>query len=276
MHIIQAIILGAVQGITEFLPVSSTAHLIITEKLFGLNQATYGLSFDMFINLGTIAAVLIFFWSDLRDIFGRLRLPSGAKPLAAKEQMPWLILGATVPVGLLGMLLQKRIETQFRSLSYIAASLVIVGILMIVAEVITWRRDHNVEPTPLQIVATALSQCLAFVPGVSRSGITITTGLFLGMDRVTAARYSFLLSVPITIAATGKKLLDFVSLIHSQGIAADVLAFYLVGAVVSFITGYFTLKFLLRFYTRYSLTSFAYYRFALALVLLILIARFGY
>ncbi|MCC2631520.1 MAG: undecaprenyl-diphosphatase UppP [Patescibacteria group bacterium] len=274
-HYLQAIILGVVQGITEFLPVSSTAHLIIVQDLFNLDPATYGLSFDMFTNLGTVLAVIIFFWNDLKDIFGSLRLMPPGK-MTGKQKLPWLIILATIPVGLIGMALESRIESDFRSLYVIATSLVVVGLVMIAAEKSAGRRKpkENVTPRPFQVIWTGLSQAIALIPGVSRSGITISTGMFLGMDRVTAARYSFLLSVPITAAATLKKLADFGSEVSAGNVASDVLVFYFLGAITSFIAGYFTLRFLLSFYSRSTLTSFAYYRFALALVLIIMI-QFG-
>ena len=273
-HLLIAAILGSVQGLTEFLPVSSTAHLIISEKLLNVDQATYGLSFDMFTNIGTIAALLIFFWADLKELFGRLRLPKG-KPLSNDEKVPWYILLATIPVGLVGFLLEKRIETQFRSLLVIAISLAVVGILMILAENYSKKLTRVTNPTPVQVLLISLSQCLAFVPGVSRSGITISTAIFLKLDRVTAARYSFMLSIPITLIATLKKLLDFGKVIHTNGIEANVLTFYVIGALFSFVVGYFALKFLLKFYRNYSLATFAYYRIGLALVLIILIGKFG-
>jgi len=173
--LLQAVVLGAVQGVTEFLPVSSTAHLILLQRLFGLSQETYGLSFDMFTNLGTLAATVIFFRADLAGIFGRLRLPLG-RPLSAPEKLPWTILLSTIPVGLVGMLLQKRIETSFRTLPVIAASLAAVGLLMICVEM-RGRHNQTTEPRTSQVYGISLAQCLAFVPGVSRSGITISTAM---------------------------------------------------------------------------------------------------
>lgn len=264
IHYLQAIILGTVQGVTEFLPISSTAHLIITQKIFGLDQSTYGLTFDMFTNLGTILAVIIFFWKDLRVIFGDLRF---------SNKTPWLILLSTIPVGLVGLLLEKKIETSFRSLWVIVFTLVFVGFVMIAAE--KFSKFKSDKPKPWQIVITSLSQILALIPGVSRSGITISTAMFSGLDRVTAARYSFMLSLPITMAATAKKLLDFSGEIGSKNLPNDVIIFYVLGAVFSFITGYLTLQFLLKFYQKYSLTSFAYYRFILAGILILIISRIG-
>ena len=273
LDLLKAVVLGTVQGITEFLPVSSTAHLIITEKLFKLDQNVYGLSFDMFINLGTLIAVIAFFWSDLKDIFGRMRLPSSKKPLSKQEKLPWLIILATIPVGLVGLALEKKIESDFRSLEVIVFSLIIVGILMILVERFSKPSTKAGEPTSLQIVLTSLSQCIALIPGVSRSGITISTAMALGVDRVTAARYSFMLSIPITLAATLSRLVKFGSAVVQGTVAGDVILFYCVGGLTSLIVSFLTLRFLMVYYKKHSLTSFAIYRFVLAAVLILVINR---
>lgn len=269
-HLLQAAILGAVQGISEFLPISSTAHLIIFEKLFKLDPVTYGLSFDMFTNLGTLLATFIFFRNDIKDLLSRLRIPSSSKPLTAAEKLPWTILLATIPVGISGVVLQDRIEHDFRTLPIIATSLVLVGIVMIVVER-TARHSQSTEPTTKQVFGISLSQIIAFFPGVSRSGITISTGMGMGLSRVTAARYSFLLSLPITTAAVALQLAKFGKSSLETGLAGEVIAFYMVGVAVSLLVGYATIKYLLDFYTKYSLATFAYYRFALAGILAILI-----
>jgi undecaprenyl-diphosphatase len=268
IHLLQAFVLGAVQGITEFLPISSTAHLIIGERLFSLDQNTYGLSFDMFTNLGTVIATIVFFWKDLVDIFGRLRLPSSSKPLSQDEKLPWTLLIATIPVGLAGLVLQKRIESDFRTFPIIAASLIIVGILMIWVEKKS-KHTQKSEPSTKQVFGISLSQIIAFIPGVSRSGITISTAMGMGFDRVAAARYSFLLSLPVTTAAIVLQLAKFGKGLSENGISGDVASFYIVGGLTSLIVGYLTIKFLLDFYRKYSLASFAYYRFALAAVLIV-------
>src|SRR5690606_36123739 len=160
-----------IQGVTEFLPISSTAHLIIFQRVFGLDPETYGLSFDMFTNLGTLSATVLFFRQDLADIFGRLRLPNTSRPLSTNEKLPWTILLSTIHVGLVGMLLQDRIESDFRSLYVVAFSLAAVGLLMLFVERYA-RHAQESEPRTSQVYGISLAQCLAFLPGVSRSGIT--------------------------------------------------------------------------------------------------------
>jgi undecaprenyl-diphosphatase len=267
IQLLQAAILGAVQGVTEFLPISSTAHLAIVQKMFGLDAKTYGLTFDMFTNLGTLTATVIFFWKDLKSIFGRLRFPTAARPLSNEDKLPWTILLSTIPVGVVGLRLKDRIETDFRSLWVIAFTLAAVGILMILVEKYA-RHTQKDAPKTSQVWGISLSQCLALVPGVSRSGITISAGMLQGLDRVTAARYSFLLSLPITTAAALSQMAKLGKTIAKEGMPSEVAAFYAMGGVVSLIVGYLTIKFLLDFYRKYSLASFAYYRILLSAIIL--------
>ncbi|HET6386027.1 MAG TPA: undecaprenyl-diphosphate phosphatase [Armatimonadota bacterium] len=267
-HILQAAFLGLVQGITEPLPVSSTAHLVLFEKLFGWSKATYGLSFDMFINMGTTAAVISFFWSDLRKMARHFRLPGG-DPLNRQERLPWLIILASIPVGLIGLALEKRIATVFRSPLIIAYTLIGVGLLMFLAEWYARRQKHSKTASDKQVVGIGLSQALALVPGVSRSGITIATGLLYGLDRVEAAEISFLLSIPITLAAIGDRLVKFGLQLGRHLVSPNVLIYYIIGAIASWAAGFLTLRFLLRFYSRYTLATFAYYRIALGIVILL-------
>lgn len=266
---LQAAVLGSVQGLTEFLPVSSTAHLFIFERLFGLSQSTYGLSFDMFTNLGTTLALIWYFRIDLWMLIKRLRLPRADAPLSRAEQMPWWILGVTVMVGAAGLALENRIATSFRSLSVIAAMLVLFGIVMLWAEAVAKKRGSQSELTTRPAYLIGLSQMLAFIPGVSRSGATISTGLFLGLSREEAARFSFLLSVPITLAAILKRMLTAVHEFQTTPPSSEVVWFYVVGLIFSTVVGYYSIRFLLAYVRRSSLAAFAYYRFLLAAVLLV-------
>lgn len=266
---IEAAILGSVQGLTEFLPVSSTAHLFIFEKLFGLDQSTYGLSFDMFTNLGTTVALVWYFKSELLALLKRFRIPTKDAPLSRAEQVPWWILWVTVIVGAAGLALEKKIATSFRSLSLIALTLVLFGIVMLWAEAVAKKQAEKGELDTKKAYTIGLSQMLAFVPGVSRSGATITTGLFLGISREEAARFSFLLSVPITLAAIGKRMLTAVHEFSAVPPSASVIWFYFVGLIFSTIIGYYSIRFLLGYVRKSSLAVFAYYRFALAAVLVV-------
>lgn len=266
-HLLEAAFLGLVQGVTEFLPVSSTGHLILFQKLFGLDQRTYGLSFDMFTNLGTTLALFWFFRSDLWELLRLLRLPGKGRPLSQAERVPWWILGVTVLVGAVGFLLEDQIATTFRTLPLIAAMLAGFGVLMLVAERYATQRTDQLSARTAY--GMGLAQIIAFLPGVSRSGVTITTGLFLGLTRAAAARFSFLLSAPITLAAIVKRLSTAAGDFQATPPTAEVTSFYLVGFLVAGVAGYYSIKFLLGYLARFSLAAFAYYRLTLAAAIVI-------
>jgi undecaprenyl-diphosphatase len=268
IHLLQAVALGIVQGITEFLPVSSTGHLVIAESILHVDQTTYGLSFDMFTNIGTTAALIYFFRKDLWDIAKKLRLPSSAKPLTKDEHVPWWILGVTIIVGIAGFLLEDTISTTFRTLPLIAAALILFGIVMLIAEKVSKQRETHKELTALEAYGIGLAQILAFIPGVSRSGATISTGLFLGIERSQAARFSFLLSAPITAAAIAKRLITTIHEFSKTGLSADVATFYLLGALAAGIAGYYSIRFLITYLQKYSLAAFVYYRIALGVLII--------
>jgi undecaprenyl-diphosphatase len=249
--ILQAIALGVVQGVTEFLPISSTAHLIVLQSLFQLDQSQYGLSLDMFTNLGTLLATLLYFRKDITQL---TKQPQHLKRL----------LLASLPVLLVGFALRQHIASDFRSLPVIMYSLVAVGILMLLAEYM---------PKKIRVSAAAAvwlvgaSQCLALIPGVSRSGITMVTGLFAGMQRSEAAKLSFLLSLPVTLVATVFQTSQFAVSVAGGRISSSTLSFYLLSGITAFITGYAVIAWLLRFYSQHTLTPFALYRLVLAIFL---------
>lgn len=268
IHLLEAIVLGAIQGITEFLPISSTAHLVIGEKLFKLDGATYGLSFDVFTSIGTFLAILIFFKKDIVEIIRNIKNPLKFKNLDEEQKLPWVIILATIPAGIAGLILSDKIETSFRSIYIIVGSLILVGLIMILSDYIYKpKKDQTKSSTP--ILWMGLAQVLALIPGVSRSGSTITTGIFTGLTREKAARYSFLLSIPITAAAILKSTLDLINRISENGLTFEVGTFYVVGLISSSIFGFIAIRFLLNYLKKYSLSIFGYYRIALGVLLLI-------
>ena len=262
MDVIYAIILGIVQGITEWLPISSTGHLILTERLFGLDEEVFNLTFDAAIQLGTTAAVIIFFRQDLWDLVTKWREPKERRLLVA-------LVVATIPAAVLGLVLQPLIEGPFRSLEVIAAALVIGGIVFLVVErYATVTKDAD-ETTWKDALVVGFAQSIALIPGVSRSGSTIVAGMLLGLSRADAARFTFLLSIPIILLAGGSKFLDVAS-----GEGGEVrIDLVLIGMVTAGIVGYLTIKYLLKFLAHHSLSVFAYYRFGLAVVLVLVIAH---
>lgn len=247
---IEAIILGIVQGITEFLPVSSTAHLILFPWFFNWGGSVDTLTFDVALHAGTLCALLLVFWKDWIDLFLR------------KQKLLGLIILATIPGGVAGYFLNDIVENSLRNPLLISLMLIAVGIVMLVAEKTLQKKGMEMIGFR-DALLIGIAQALAIVPGVSRSGITISAGLFMGLKREEAARFSFLLSTPLIAGAT---------LLHSGkaffGQADHDLMLFAAGLAASFITGFFVIKFLLGFLKRYPMNIFVYYRFVLSVVII--------
>ncbi len=269
LELIEAIFLGIVQGLTEFLPVSSSGHLLLGQYFLGLDQARFGLSFDVAMHLGTLVAVVVFFWRDLaRMAFAFLRsLRTRSLPADPDGRLAYLVLASTVPAALIGYFLEDFFETAVRSPWVVIFNLVLVGALFIVGEAVGRRTRTASKLTFREAVGIGLAQAAALVPGVSRSGATITLGLFLGLRREEAARFSFLMSVPIIAGAGSLKLSEAVS----EGMRLSDALMFGAGFVTSALVGYVAIRFLLNFLTDHSLRAFAYYRFALAAVVAVLL-----
>jgi undecaprenyl-diphosphatase len=247
MTIFQAIIFGVVQGITEFLPVSSTAHLILLPWFLGWPDP--GLSFDVALHLGTLIALVIYFWKDWLA-------------LLAKPRMIAFIVVATIPGAVAGVLFESQVENALRSPKIIALMLSLMALVLVVAEMKSRRKKDLDHITWRDAITVGCAQAFALVPGVSRSGSTITAGLFVGMKRETAARFSFYLSAPIIAGAVAKKMLD----IFKVGIPADQVSPFVLGIAASGIVGYLSIAFLLRYLQTHNTFLFVYYRIALAIV----------
>lgn len=248
---LEAIILGIVQGITEFFPISSTAHLILLPWFFNWSHELDNLTFDVALHAGTLLALIICFWKDWVGIMFRDR------------RMLGILLLATLPAGISGFLLNDLIETQMRSPVIICISLVLVGIVMLMAE--KKRHDKTIDRITLKdALVIGAAQAVALIPGVSRSGITITSGLFMGYDREASARFSFILATPVIAGAV---------LLHALKVFKGGVAYNLPlmtgGFIASAVTGIIAIRFLLSFFRKYPLTVFVYYRFALAVVIMI-------
>ncbi len=274
MTYFEAIILGIVQGATEFLPVSSSAHLRIVPALAGWKDP--GPAFTAVIQLGTLVAILGYFWSDVlrivtawtRELFGRTYWQS------LDARMGWMVIIGTVPIVAAGLAFKKLIKDDARSLWVIAIMLIVVGLLMLAAELFAWRRRqttpaHDMEHVHLgDAVTVGLAQALALVPGTSRSGVTITAGLFRGLTREAAARFSFLLSLPAVFAAAMHQLIqERQALLGSH----DDVMYLLVATVVSGIVGYLSIAILLAYVRNHATTVFVVYRLLLAGLLIALL-----
>ena len=252
MSYVQAVILGVVQGLTEFLPVSSSGHLILVPHVFGWRDQ--GLAFDAVVHLGTIAALLGYFRAEL------WALATGAM----SRQLGLLLVAATIPAGLAGLLLGSLVESSLRSPLVIAVSTAVWAIVMWIADrrarAVTDAGEALERVTWPQGLAVGVAQAVALVPGTSRSGITITTGLLAGLDRATAARFSFLLGIPITAAAGGLKTLQLLE----TGLPSADLGPLIAALLAAFVAGWFAVWFLVSYLKRRSLTPFVIYRLLLA------------
>jgi len=247
---LEAMILGIVQGITEFLPVSSTAHLILFPWFFGWKGAIDSLTFDVALHAGTLLALIGCFWKDWLEIF-----------LHNRRLLLFLVI-ATIPAGTAGILFKHGIEGVLRSPLVIAVTLIVFGIVMLISE--RMKKDRTVKDVKIfDAIVIGISQAVALIPGVSRSGITISAGLFRGLKREESVRFSFLLSTPAVFGAVlleGRKLL-------SSPDNYD-LNLFLVGLIASAISGLIAIRFLLYFFRKHPLNIFVYYRFMLAVIII--------
>ncbi|MGI8912104.1 MAG: undecaprenyl-diphosphatase UppP [Rubrobacteraceae bacterium] len=268
LELLQAIILGVVQGLTEFLPVSSSGHLLLGQYFLGLNQDRFGLSFDVALHLGTLVAVISFFWRDLLRMAGAFLRSLARRSISEPDaRLAWLILASTIPAALIGYFLESFFEEEVRSPWVVVFNLVLVGVLFIVGEAVG-RRSRDASTLRFgEAVGIGVAQAAALVPGVSRSGATITLGLFLGLRREEAARFSFLMSVPIIAGAGTLQLGE--ALAEGMGVSETIN--FGAGFVTSAVVGYLAIRFFLRFIVDHSLRAFAYYRFALAAVVAVLL-----
>src|SRR5881396_3461987 len=258
MTIVQAIVFGAVQGVTEFLPISSTAHLILLPWFMGWPDP--GLSFDVALHLGTLVALLIYFREDwIALIAGALQFVRG-RTSDPNARMALYIVAATIPGALAGGLFENTVETALRAPRIIALMMAALALVLVVAEMKGRRRKNLDQISWRDAITVGLAQALALVPGVSRSGATITAGLFAGMKRDTAARFSFYLSAPIIGGAVAKKTFD----ILRTGLTLDQMTPFIGGIVSAGIVGYVSIAFLLRYLQTHNTFLFVYYRIALA------------
>jgi undecaprenyl-diphosphatase len=263
MELFQAIILGLVQGLTEFLPVSSSAHLVIVRDLLNMNDS-HALAFDAVLQLATIAAVGIYFWKDLWGLFITACRFVIRKTVDKKEKtLLFSVIIGTVPAVIVGLLLEHMMEGAFRDIRLVAGTLALGSMLFIFAEKYG---KQNGELTIQKGLFVGFFQALAVVPGMSRSGMTISGGLLNGLTRIDAARFSFILSFPIIVGSGVKKLLE---LVKSGALSGDYGFELIVASIIAFVVGIGVIHFLMKFLQRHSLVSFAWYRVALATVILV-------
>ncbi|QJD59630.1 undecaprenyl-diphosphate phosphatase [Pseudomonas sp. gcc21] len=261
MDWLQVIVLAIVQGVTEFLPVSSSAHLILVPVL--TDWEDQGLAFDVALHLGSLSAVLIYFRRDIMGMTTSWTRSLATRQLDADARLAWAVILGTIPVGLAGLAFKDTIETVLRSPLYIAAGLIVFGLLL---SWVDWR--HKGQRTEHQmnwkdVAVIGLFQAVALFPGTSRSGITMTAGLLMGLSREASARFSFLLSIPVIVLACGLETLDLIQ----ANVAVDWLAMA-GGIVASGISAYLCIHFFLEFINRIGMQPFVIYRIVLGIALL--------
>ena len=269
LELFQAIVLGVVQGLTEFLPVSSSGHLLLGQFFLGLDQERFGLSFDVALHIGTLVAVVSYFWRDLIRMALAFFRSFSYRDLDndPDQRLAYLVIASTVPAALIGFCFEDFFESAVRSPWVVVFNFVLVGVLFIVGEAVGTRTRRASKLGFGEALGIGLAQATALVPGVSRSGATITLGLFLGLRREEAATFSFLMSVPIIAGAGSLKVAQVVA----AGMDARQGVLFVVGFVTSAAVGYVTIRFLLNYLTNHSLRAFAYYRFGIAAVVVVLL-----
>ena len=258
MQLLYALLLGMVQGVTEFLPVSSTAHLVLAERLLGVSPQIFGLSFDASLHLGTLAAVLIYFRRDLSTLLKNTQ----------EYKLLLLLVVGTVPAVVVGVFLQNLIESLFRTPLVIATMLIFFSFVFWVVEKISHKNNTLDKLSYKQGFLIGCLQALALIPGVSRSGIVMSGGLVSGLVEADAARFAFLLSIPIVALAGGKSFLSVVTKGFFTGVNSSELMIFAVGMLTSALVGFVTIDFFLRFLKKGNLTPFIIYRITLGILIL--------
>ncbi len=290
MDFITAIILGAVQGLTEFIPVSSSGHLIIARELLGENNLN-GLSFDAVLQLATSLSVVVYFRKDIFKMFltflkilsrhvflgarinhwydfAQSRLPGSevsqkdmiSTNFQKDETLFWAVVVGTIPAVIFGLLLESKMETIFRNVNLVALTLILGSILFWVAQKVS--KENRILSLG-RGVAIGFFQCLALVPGISRSGATISGGLIMGLTKEEAIRFSFLLSIPILLGTGLKKLFE----VRQEVFTSDLGSALLVGSIVAFVTGLFAINFLIKYLKNHNLNLFILYRIGLSIAI---------
>ncbi|HEY6291953.1 MAG TPA: undecaprenyl-diphosphatase UppP [Terriglobia bacterium] len=264
MPLYQAVVLAVIQGLTEFLPVSSTAHLALVPQLLHWSEleGVSDLTFDVALHAGTLVAVLLYFWKMWLEMLGAAAGlgPKNDPKTEENRRLFWYLIIGTVPGAIIGFLFEKRAEAEFRTPLVIGSALIVVALFMWAAERAGSRRENSLGQVRLaDSLWIGLAQALAVVPGVSRSGITLSAGLLRGLDRETDARFSFLLSTPIIAGAVLKKGME----LRHSGLPPDMRMPLIAGIIVSGLVGYAVIAWFIRRLSRHTFKPFVIYRIAL-------------
>jgi undecaprenyl-diphosphatase len=258
--LLQIIILGSVQGFTEFLPISSSAHLILVPVLSGWPDQ--GLAFDVAVHVGTLSAVLFYFRNDIFNMTRDWGLSVARRQRVGQSTLAWGVIWGSIPVGLIGYLFHDYIDSQFRTPLVIAWATIGFGLLLYYSDKIGVRQRKLETLGWYDVLVIGLAQAVALIPGTSRSGITITAGLFLGLTRDAAARFSFLLSIPAILMSGGYKSLQLLVMENVDWLSI------LYGTVISAVTAFICIHYFLKFLDRIGMLPFVIYRLVLGVFLL--------
>jgi undecaprenyl-diphosphatase len=259
-EIITAIVLGTIQGLTEFIPVSSSGHLLLTTELLNLTNSSFG--FELALNLGTLLALICYFWRDILSIMKTLTKPKA-------ESLPVKIIIATIPAVAIGALALPLVSTVLRSPTVAIVALIVVGIIMVLSDRLVGPKaidDLSVKDS----ILIGLAQALAFIPGTSRSGSTIIAGRLIGLSHKQAARFSFLMAIPIVAAALVLLAFEY----NGQEMIGSYISLS-IGIITSFLVGLWAIHFMLKFLEKHGLKSFGYYRIIIGLVVLFILINRG-
>lgn len=252
MNIIQGIILGFVQGLTEFLPISSSGHLVLFQKIFAVSEPT--LIFDTMVHVGTLAAVMTVLW---KEIFSIIKKPF--------QRLTWLLIAGTIPTGIIGIMFKDSFEAMFKSGSTLGFEFLATGIIILFAERLSNGRKHIEETSFPDAAFIGVMQGVAIMPAISRSGLTISGALMRNLDREFAAKFSFLLSIPAILGAAVFQVKDILETGSTGIITAPIIA----GTIAAAVTGYFSVRFMIVIVKKGSMKIFSYYVFALGILVLI-------
>lgn len=252
MNIIQAIILGIIQGLTEFLPISSSGHLVLFQKIFGINEPT--LIFDTMVHVGTLAAVVTVLW---KEIYSILRKPF--------QKLTWLLLAGTIPTGIIGIMFKDSLEAMYKSGSTLGFEFLATGIIILFAERLNSGRKNIRETSYLDAAFIGVMQGAAIMPAISRSGLTLSGALMRNLDREFAAKFSFLLSIPAILGAAVFQVKDILEAGNVSIITAPIAA----GTIASAVAGYFSVRFMIVLLKKGSMKYFSYYVFIIGALVII-------
>jgi len=263
MTLLQSLFLGVIEGLTEFIPVSSTAHMLIVQKLFNIPSSDAMFAFLILVQIGPLLALILYFWNDLLSLVKAFF----AKPFSTPQnRLVWYIIIATIPALLAGLLLKHIVEGLFKTPMLEAAIRLLTAALLLALAEFFGRRSRKLESmTWLDALVVGLFQIIAVFPGASRSGATISGGMLRGLDRPSAARFAFLLAIPVMLAASGYESLDVLKMTN----LGQFLPLLAVGLVTAAIVGWLAIKWLLDYLNRHSLYSFAVYCAILGTILLV-------